>query len=167
LAKARGRGGLLYNDRLSQPKSSNPDPTIVVHPSKRLVRPIFTLAFALYALVFFYNNNRKDNSPVHALHAVPTIVLLLAVARNIKRRFTTITIGSAKLRYESGLLSKTTRTMDLVRIQDVRVDQTLVQRMLGIGNIAVETAGETSRISMENIDNPQGVADFILESARK
>ena len=158
---------MQYNGRLSQPKPSNNAPTIVVHPSKRLVRPIFTLAFVLYALVFFYNNNRADERPVHALHGVPTLVLLVAVARNIKRRFTSITIGGGKLRYESGLLSKTTRAMDLARIQDVRVDQTMLQRMLGIGSISVETAGETSRIAMENVDNPQGVADFILESARK
>ena len=57
--------------------------------------------------------------------------------------------------------------MDLVRIQDVTVNQTALQRLLGIGTIAVETAGETSRISMANVDNPHGVADFILESARK
>jgi uncharacterized membrane protein YdbT with pleckstrin-like domain len=158
---------LLYNGRLSQPKPSNAGTTIVVHPSKRLVRPIFTLAFVLYALVFFFNNNRDDNQPLHALHIVPTLVLLFAIARNIKRRLTKVTIGGGKLRYESGLVSKTTRTMDLVRIQDVRVDQTVLQRMLGIGDIAVETAGETGRISMRNIDNPQGIADFILESARK
>jgi uncharacterized membrane protein YdbT with pleckstrin-like domain len=151
---------------LGQVKPSSSTPTLVIHPSKRLVRPIFTLAFVLYALVFFYNNNRESGR-VDALHIVPTIVLLIAVARNIKRRFTTMTIGNGKIRYETGFLSKATRTMDLVRIQDVTVDQTAIQRLLGIGTISIETAGETSRISMRNVDNPHGVADFVLESARR
>lgn len=138
-----------------------------MHPSQRLVRPIYTLAFVLYALVFFYNNNRADDHPVQWLHVIPTIVLVWAAARDIQRRFTVMNIGGGKLRYHSGMLSKTTRTMDLARIQDVRVDQTLMQRMFGVGNISVETAGEASRLSMANIDNPQGVADFILDSAHK
>lgn len=158
---------MQYNGGLSQPKSSNTPPTIVVHPSVRLVRPFYTLAFVLFALVFFYNNNRPEDRAIHILHVIPALVLLFAIARDVKRRFTSITIGGTKLRYESGFFSKTTRTMDLTRIQDVRVDQTLLQRMLGVGKISVETAGETGHLSMDNIDNPQGVADFILESARK
>ena len=55
--------------------------------------------------------------------------------------------------------------MELSRIQDVRVEQSLTQRLLGIGNITVETAGETGRVSMSNVDRPQDIADFILESA--
>src|SRR5687768_6191722 len=126
---------LLYNDPLSQLKSSGSGPTIVIHPSKRLVRPIFTLAFVLYALVFFFNNNRESGR-IDALHIVPTVILIVAVVRNIKRRFTSMTVGNGKVRYESGLLSKSTRTMDLVRIQDVTVNQTALQRLLGIGTIA-------------------------------
>jgi uncharacterized membrane protein YdbT with pleckstrin-like domain len=120
----------------------------------------------LYAVVFFYNNNR-DEGRIDALHVVPTIVLAIAVIRNVKRKFTTLTIGDGKLRYETGMISKSTRSMDLARIQDVRVNQTLIQRLLGIGTIAIETAGETSRLSMDSVDNPQGVADFILASAHK
>jgi hypothetical protein len=39
--------------------------------------------------------------------------------------------------------------------------------MMGIGTVAFETAGETGRLAIGNVDNPQAVADFILESARK
>ena len=64
------------------------------------------------------------------------------------------------------MLSRSTRTMELSRIQDVRVDQTLLQRMIGIGTITVETAGETGRLSMANVDRPQTVADIILDSRK-
>ncbi len=56
--------------------------------------------------------------------------------------------------------------MELAKVQDVRVDQTLGQRMLNIGDLSLETAGETSRIVMQSIDRPQEAADHILELSR-
>jgi membrane protein YdbS with pleckstrin-like domain len=51
-------------------------------------------------------------------------------------------------------------------VQDVRVDQTLFQRMFRMGNLSVETAGETSLLTMRNVDNPDQVANEILHIAR-
>jgi uncharacterized membrane protein YdbT with pleckstrin-like domain len=63
------------------------------------------------------------------------------------------------------MASRSTRTMEIHKVQDVRVDQSLTQRLLGTGNISIETAGETSRLTLVNIDRPQYVADRILEAA--
>ena len=71
-----------------------------------------------------------------------------------------------RLRYESGFLAKTTRTMELAKVQDVRVDQTLGQRMIRVGDLSFETAGGSSRIVIRSIDNPQMAADHILELAK-
>jgi uncharacterized membrane protein YdbT with pleckstrin-like domain len=65
------------------------------------------------------------------------------------------------------MFSRSVRTMELVKVQDVRVDQTLMDRMLGLGTIHVETAGETGRLSMGGVAQPQEVADYILEAVRK
>jgi hypothetical protein len=37
---------------------------------------------------------------------------------------------------------------------------------MGIGNISIETAGESSRLTLENIDEPRAVADRILDTSR-
>jgi putative membrane protein len=152
----------VYNGGLSQPKPSKPPASLVVRPSQRLVRPFYTLSFLLGALVYGFNNNRAN--PMDWLMIFPLLLLLWTVVRHIRLRFTTLTVGGGKLRYETGMLSRSTRTMELARIQDVRVEQRLLQRMLGIGKITVETAGETGRLSMDSVDRPQAVADFILES---
>ena len=57
--------------------------------------------------------------------------------------------------------------MDLSKIQDVRVDQSAGQRMLGIGDLSIESAGNTSQIVMLSVDRPQEAADRILELARE
>lgn len=97
---------------------------------------------------------------------VPAILLIFTALRHIKRRMSTITITGDKLRFETGLFSKSTRSVELVKVQDVRVDQTFWQRMFGIGDLSLETAGGSSRIEMDQIDRPQEAADHILELAR-
>ncbi|MFB3826406.1 MAG: PH domain-containing protein [Bryobacteraceae bacterium] len=93
-------------------------------------------------------------------------LLLWPLQKHIKRNLTSITIAGDKLRYETGLLSKTTRTIQLSKVQDVRVDQNLGQRILGVGNLSIETAGETSRLTIANIDAPQRAADHIVDLAQ-
>lgn len=98
--------------------------------------------------------------------AIPALGLIILAIRHTRRWLIKLTILDDRLRYEAGLLTKSTRTMELTKIQDVRVDQTLGQRMLNIGDLSLETAGESSRIVMRSIDNPHAAADRILELAR-
>lgn len=86
------------------------------------------------------------------LPAGAALVLLLPIRRHIRRQSERMTITGDKVRYEVGWPSKTTRTLQLSKIQDVRVDQSLGQRLLGVGDIAIETSGETSGLEMDNLD---------------
>jgi membrane protein YdbS with pleckstrin-like domain len=101
-----------------------------------------------------------------AFEALPALAALYLAVRHIRRRMVKLTILDDRLRYEAGFLSKTTRTMELTKVQDVRVDQTVGQRMLNIGNLSLETAGESSRIVMPSVDRPHEAADRILELSR-
>ena len=38
-----------------------------------------------------------------------------------------------------------------------------MQRMFGVGNLSIETAGEASRLTIVDVDNPQALADEILD----
>ena len=131
----------------------------------RLVRPFYTLSFVLIAIAYGISNNRGGNWDW--LMVFPALLLAWTAVRHLRQRHTTLTIGGNKLRYEAGVMSKTARSMELSKVQDVRVQQSLSQRLLSIGDLYVETAGESGGISMRNVDNPHGVADYILESARK
>ena len=44
-------------------------------------------------------------------------------------------------------------------MQDVRVDQSFMDRLLNLGTIAIETAGEASGLTMAGVEDPQEVAD--------
>jgi uncharacterized membrane protein YdbT with pleckstrin-like domain len=85
----------------------------------------------------------------------------------MRRRFTKTTITGDRLRFESGMAAKTTRNIQISKIQDVRVDQRVSQRMFNVGDLSIETAGESSRLTVHNVDDPQALADEILNRAQK
>jgi membrane protein YdbS with pleckstrin-like domain len=100
------------------------------------------------------------------LLVIPVVVDVITAFKHVARLATKLIITEDRVRYETGILGKSTRVMELSKVQDVRMDQRLGQRIIGVGTVSLETAGETSRIEMANIDNPQKVADHILEMAR-
>ncbi|MGA2579983.1 MAG: PH domain-containing protein [Bryobacteraceae bacterium] len=97
--------------------------------------------------------------------AVPALLLIWPIRRHVARQFTKATIAGDRLRYEVGALSKSTRNISLPKVQDARVDQSVTQRMFGIGDLSIETAGEASRLTIRNVDRPQFVADEILAAS--
>ncbi len=96
---------------------------------------------------------------------LPVLLLIWPIRRHMRRQFTKATISGDKLRYEVGALGKSTRNISLPKVQDARVDQSVTQRMFGVGDLSIETAGEASRLTIRNIDDPQQVADQILAAS--
>jgi membrane protein YdbS with pleckstrin-like domain len=141
---------------------------MVLRPSVKLILTAYVLCALLEIAIASYwlTAQKPPDVPVWAPLAVPVILQLWAAIRHLRRMTTKLSITADRIRYESGLLSKTSRVMELAKVQDVRVDQNLGQRMLNVGDLSLETAGETSRITMPAIDGPNQAADHILEMSR-
>ncbi len=140
-------------------------PDTIIRPSAKLIKLSYWTAVLVAAAILAYSY--VDPAPPHIvwLLVLPAVAVIWAAALHVTRLFTKLTFGGERLRYESGIFSKSTRTMELAKVQDVRVDQTLGQRMLSLGNLSIETAGETSRMTIANIDRPTEIADRILDAA--
>jgi uncharacterized membrane protein YdbT with pleckstrin-like domain len=138
-----------------------------LRPSLKFVKLSYVAWLLLLVAIAVYLQVDNNHPPylVWTL-AIPVILLFFTVIRHIQKRMVSLTVLGDRLRYEEGLFSKTTRTIELVKVQDVRVDQSLGQRIVNIGNLSLETAGGTSRIEIDSIDGPQAAADHILELAR-
>jgi uncharacterized membrane protein YdbT with pleckstrin-like domain len=98
---------------------------------------------------------------------LPALLLLWPLKRHLRNRLTKMTILDDRLRYETGLLNRTTRTILISRVQDVTVHQRIGQRIFGIGDLSIETAGEASRETIRQIDRPQEIADLINQHSQK
>lgn len=138
-----------------------------LRPSLKFIKLSYTLCLVLAVAIAVYlvATGNKDQQ-MWWLEVVPGFLVLLTAFRHIERRLIKLEILGDRLRYESGFLSKSTRTVELVKVQDVRVDQTFGQRMVNIGDLSLETAGQGSGIVVRSIDSPQQAADHILTLAR-
>lgn len=80
---------------------------------------------------------------------------------------TELSIDNGVVRYRHGWLNHTTRALDLKKLQDVRVERSFTQRLWGVGTLVLETANESGRISVPDIDGAQRVADRILTASQQ
>ena len=103
---------------------------------------------------------------------IPFIVglalLLIPAFYHLKNKLVCYTLTDSKIEIDEGLISTTTRNVPLRTIQDVTVSATVPQRLLGIGNLIIENAGETeSQIVLKNINSPKKYADILLKQMRR
>ena len=144
---------------------------LIVRPSTKFIKLGYAAVILLIIGEVIVQNQFKDQMspqvPTWAIPAAFGILLIWPMVRHWEQRFTEMTMVGDKLRYETGMLSKATRTIQLSKVQDVTVRQSLFQRMAGIGDLSIETAGESSRLTFPNIDRPQPIADRIIDESHK
>lgn len=139
---------------------------IVIRPSLKFIRAGYAATLlVIAAAVFVHYKYLADRSDIPWLPLASLLLIFWPIKRHIQRQTVRLTIAGEKIRYETGLLSKSTRLIQLPKVQDVRVLQSVGQRLFGVGDISIETAGEHSRLVVENLDNPQPLAEQITDLA--
>ena len=142
---------------------------IVIRPSMKFIKAGYVCALLVVCgavvvhykyLVDQYPDQRYPYLPIASL-----LLLLWPIKRHLQRQTVKLTMAGDKLRYETGLTTKSMRLIQLPKVQDVRVIQSVWQRMFGVGDISIETAGENSRLVVENLDRPRELAEQITDAA--
>ena len=81
----------------------------------------------------------------------------------VKRSATVLRIYRQRITLERGLLNKCEREFFMRDVRAIDIDQSLIGRMVGIGDITISTAASadgTERV--EGVPNPQGIRDLII-----
>jgi hypothetical protein len=80
---------------------------------------------------------------------------------------TTYTITNQRILVKSGLLGKKYEEVDLIRVKDIKVVQSLKARALGIGDIEVVSADETTPVLLlGEVRNPNEVKEILRNAVR-
>ena len=137
---------------------------VVIRPTLKFIKLGYVAIVLLIGAAAWFGLSFQD-PPMPWMPAVAALLLLWPLSKHLRRQSTRLVITGDKLRYEAGFLSKSTRTISLAKVQDVSVHQTVGQRMTGTGDLSIETAGESSRLTVFNIDSPQKVADEIHDAS--
>lgn len=131
------------------------------HFARELTMVIILIAAGIFLIASPHGDIRAGLIPL-ALAAV--LFGLISLARHYK----TWSLTSDRLIERSGFLSSRRREMELADVRSIEVDRSLIQRLLGLGNIAVASAASADfMIRLQDIPDPERMAEILRQARLK
>ena len=137
------------------------------HPSWRAILDFYLKGIAVtaaIALIVAFVTGLGDDGPDSGL---VTIIAFVGVAFTIlvgfvKRVATSYTITDRRLHIKRGIVSRTIQETRLERVQNVNYQQTVLQRMLQIGDVDFDTAaGDDYNFVFAGVAEPADVVHMV------
>ncbi|MEE8599994.1 PH domain-containing protein [Euzebya tangerina] len=143
--------------------NDNEEIVLDLNPHWRIfLAPGLLLLIALAALVAVPSLIEDAESWVTIVSAIPLGLGLIWFAyRYATWRTTHFVVTTDRVIYRSGIISKAGQNIPLERINNVAFSQTAIERLLRVGDLAIESAGETGRQTFEDVLNPSKVENRI------
>jgi uncharacterized membrane protein YdbT with pleckstrin-like domain len=123
-----------------------------------------TLVTVLVVALWIYALERVNGSIGWVVTALALIVLLWFPARSFVVWATShFVVTTDRLIHREGLIAKRSMEIPLDAINDVRFDQSIIERMVGAGDLVIESAGTRGQEVFEDIRNPEWVQKTVYE----
>ena len=137
------------------------------HPSWRAIIGFYIKGLLIVLVIAFLVGvvtniaNGDTDSGLVAIVAVVGVALVVLVGF-IKRITTDYTITDRRLRIQRGLLSREIQETRLERVQNVNYNQSLIQRLLQVGDVDFDTAaGDDYNFIFAGVANPDEVVERV------
>lgn len=110
-------------------------------------------------------NTKRIMWVVVALFLVSTLFMIGGVVIRVLQ--TRYRLTNQRLFIERGILSRTLDQMELIRVDDVRMQQTFINRIFGVGNITMLTTDVTDKaVSIIGVKDPVRVTELVRQQMR-
>src|SRR5215204_1016008 len=143
------------------------------HPSWRAILDFYIKGIAATAVVTLLAALGTNLFGDETDAGLVTIVALIGVAITIlagfiKRVATSYTITNRRLHIKRGIVSRTIQETRLERVQNVNYQQSVLQRMLQIGNVDFDTAaGDDYNFTFAGVSEPADVVHMVDDATRR
>ncbi len=136
-------------------------PTLLFVKAGYLLAALGAIVFvALFSVLF-------TSAPIWAWVLIGLCLFLIPAFYHLKHRLVRYTLTDTKVEIDEGLIARTTQNIPIRRIQDVTVITSIVQRLLGFGDLVIDNASDQGgKIALKNINSPQKYADMLLRQMR-
>jgi membrane protein YdbS with pleckstrin-like domain len=139
-----------------------------VRPTLFFIKIGYALAAVAAVLLTILFTNTSLSPYWYVWLPIAMAPLLLPAYYHIKRNMVQYVLTNHKLEIDEGFLARTTRNFPLRNIQDVTVSSTIMQRLLGYGNVVIDNASDIGgETVLKNIQTPRQYADMILREMRR
>jgi len=128
------------------------------------------IALVPLAVVVVAREANQDWSPGIGIGLFLAGFALVLLGGWIRRVFTRYTITTKHLMIRTGILSRNENSASIDRVQNIRVVQSPIERLLHTGSVDFDTAGgdvADAELRFIGIDNPREVRDQILAAVEK
>ena len=139
---------------------------LIVRPSLRRAKLTLVLAFVILCATVYAWWLFREHVAWWVI-VVGTFPFLAPVLAWIDHRRTCLSLSGRILSYHRGFVATSTERIDVSKVQNVKVERTLVDRIWGVGTLVIETASESGRLVMQNVDAPALVADRIVAAGAR
>ena len=121
----------------------------------------FTVSGILWLFVF--GKYQDDPKPflTYPIGVIALGTLVWVIVRYLKWRTTYFVITSDRLIYRHGVIGKAGIEIPLERVNNVNFKQGIFERMIGAGDLLIESGGEDGMEVFDNIRDPEQVQSFI------
>ncbi len=136
---------------------------------KSLVVPIALLALMAVIDIFFHADYFRRNAKIVVTLILAAIAGLWLIVVWIRWQATAYTLTDQRIKIESGVFGRSSKTIPIDRIQDCTTKQTLFGRMLGYGRVEVDAAGAQGAEVLDHLPGPGAFRDqvFMLSERRR
>ena len=143
-------------------------PTMIFVLARYVVASIAVLAMAALMGWLHWKGTFQDQKiALIVLVMTGLIAFAMPVYQHILRRREVYTLTNHKLEMRFGIIARNLQNIPLDKIQDVTVSSSMWQRLVGLGDILIDSASETGKIHLDDIHHPERYADMILGALRR
>lgn len=149
------------NEEIEEMESAEDEKTVfTIFPAFYEVSAQYTIAIMLSIAVTALIAYLKF--PLWIALAFAAMCFIKPIYRHIQNNHTVYKLTTVKIEIRSGLFSTKSRNIPLRHIQDVMVSETFSERLIGIGDVVIDSAAVEGKILMSNIKDPRKYAEMIL-----
>ena len=135
------------------------DETVVIElrPHWRvLLAPAFWLVLTVGAVIAAFQVSDRPSWLVPSVSLLSLVFLLgLAVPPLVRRWFTLYVLTTERIVVRTGVLTRSSKEIPVESISNVVFSQRVVERMLGYGDVLLESSGETSATRLQDVPDPE------------
>src|SRR5262245_8511905 len=135
-----------------------------ITPTFYEVLPSYLVALALSLIVTAGVAYARASLGIALIAAA--VIFIRPIVRHMRLRRTVYTLTGAKLEIRTGIFTKDTKSIPLRHIDNVEISETLRERLIGIGDVLIDSAALDTKMVLNNINNPRKYADLIMDQLR-
>lgn len=130
-----------------------------------LFAPIMAIVYSIHSQLVTNFHMAIDNIMFYTeliIILLMLVVIIKLILDILDWNYTRYIFTDARIIIQRGFIHKDKIMMSYNKIQDIEIRQSLIERILGVGDIIIYGANETSETILDDIPSPKNVEEIIL-----